>query len=244
MLSAGYELSDIEVLQSVMHSVFSTFKARYAGFRISTVSGGMEKACYNCKQPFNMRRWRRHCRTCQMAVCEKCSSMETTKLEGSVRLCVTCKCLPSLISWSRPRAVRLGEKESVFEDSAMPGKMSVNDFELVSVIGRGACGTVLLVQKKDVGKHDDGKLYAMKVLKKDWVMNKDLVTQTMAERRILQEANHPYIVQLRYAFQNKDKLYMVMDYYSGGSLRQVLRRRGRFSIKRARFYLAEVPLDV
>lgn len=62
----------------------------------------------------------------------------------------------------------------------------------------------------------------------------------MAERRILQLANHPFIVQLRYAFQNQDKLYMVMDYYHGGSLRQVLRRRGRFSINRAKFYLAGV----
>ncbi|CAK4477321.1 unnamed protein product [Aphanomyces euteiches] len=239
VLSAGYEGSDVEVLQSVLHSVFSAFRARYAGFRTSSVSAGMEKHCYICKQAFNMRRWRRHCRTCQMPICEKCSSMETTKLEGSVRLCLTCRTLPSLVSWSRPRAVRLGEKESVYSDSTIPGKMSVNDFEMVSVIGKGACGTVLLVQKKD-----NLKLYAMKVLKKDWVMNKDLVTQTMAERRILQEANHPYIVQLRFAFQNNDKLYMVMDYYSGGSLRQVLRRRGRFSIKRARFYLAEILLAI
>ncbi|KAJ0395057.1 hypothetical protein ATCC90586_008715 [Pythium insidiosum] len=43
---------------------------------------------------------------------------------------------------------------------------------------------------------------------------------------------------------NLDKLYMVMDYYSGGSLRQVLRRRGRFSIKRARFYLAQILLAI
>ena len=64
--------------------------------------------------------------------------------------------------------------------------------------------------------------------------------QTMAERRILQEASHPFIVQLRYAFQNHDKVYMVMDYYAGGSLRQALRKRGRFSIHRTRFYLAEV----
>lgn len=72
----------------------------------------------------------------------------------------------------------------------------------------------------------------------------DLVNQTMAERRILQDANHPFIVQLRFAFQNQDKLYMVMDYYSGGSLRSVLRRRGRFSINRAKFYLAEVLLAI
>ncbi|KAG4059173.1 hypothetical protein PC123_g5880 [Phytophthora cactorum] len=151
---------------------------------------------------------------------------QNTRHEGQVRHCLTCRALPSLINWSRPRAVRTGEKESVFSGSAKPGKMSVNDFELVTVIGRGACGT-----EEGVGD-EQGSGHA------------DLVTQTMAERRILQEANHPYIVQLKYAFQNQDKLYMVMEYYSGGSLRQVLRRRGRFSIKRARFYLAEILLAI
>ncbi|KAE9353276.1 hypothetical protein PR003_g3957 [Phytophthora rubi] len=160
---------------------------------------------------------------------------------GMEKACYLCKGVFNMRRWRR-HCLRTGEKESVFSGSAKPGKMSVNDFELVTVIGRGACGKVLLVLKKDGA--DAGHLYAMKVLKKEWVMNKDLVTQTMAERRILQEANHPYIVQLKYAFQNQDKLYMVMEYYSGGSLRQVLRRRGRFSIKRARFYLAEILLAI
>ncbi|KAI9922103.1 hypothetical protein PsorP6_000520 [Peronosclerospora sorghi] len=242
VLSAGPVDSDVVLLQKVVASVYASFKARWSGFRVKNVNSGMEKACYACKGAFNMRRWRRHCRTCQNPCCEKCSSVENTRHEGQVRLCLTCRALPSLIHWSRPRAVRTGEKESVFSGSAKPGKMSVNDFELVTVIGRGACGKVLLVLKKDGA--DAGHLYAMKVLKKEWVMNKDLVTQTMAERRILQEADHPYIVQLKYAFQNQDKLYMVMEYYSGGSLRQVLRRRGRFSIKRARFYLAEILLAI
>ncbi|GLD92645.1 hypothetical protein PINS_up001224 [Pythium insidiosum] len=241
-LSAGTDQSDSEVLAAVVDSVYASFKARWSGFRVKNVNSGLERSCYLCKNTFNMRRWRRHCRTCQGPCCEKCSSMEQTHHEGQVRLCATCRALPSLIHWSRPRAVRTGEKESVFSGSAKPGKMSVNDFELVTVIGRGACGKVLLVLKKDGA--DAGRLYAMKVLKKDWVMDKDLVRQTMAERQILQEANHPYIVQLRYAFQNLDKLYMVMDYYSGGSLRQVLRRRGRFSIKRARFYLAQILLAI
>lgn len=241
-LSAGPGESDVDALQSVVDSVYASFRARWSGFRVKNVNSGMEKSCYMCRNPFNMRRWRRHCRTCQNPCCEKCSSVENTRHEGQVRLCFTCRALPSLINWSRPRSVRTGEKESVFSGSAKPGKMSVNDFELVTVIGRGACGKVLLVQKKE--GPDAGHLYAMKVLKKEWVMNKDLVTQTMAERRILQEANHPYIVQLKYAFQNQDKLYMVMEYYSGGSLRQVLRRRGRFSIKRARFYLAQILLAI
>ncbi|DAZ99607.1 TPA: hypothetical protein N0F65_001435 [Lagenidium giganteum] len=241
-LSAGCDDGDVNVLSAVADSAFASFKARWSGFRVKNVNTGVERSCYLCKNPFNMRRWRRHCRTCQNPCCEKCSTVESTRHEGQVRLCLTCFALPSLIHWSRPRAVRTGEKDSVFSGSAKPGKMSVNDFEMVTVIGRGACGKVLLVQKKD--GPDAGRLYAMKVLKKDWVMDKDLVAQTMAERRILQEANHPYIVQLKYAFQNQDKLYMVMEYYSGGSLRQVLRRRGRFSIKRARFYLAQILLAI
>lgn len=241
-LSAGLETTEGSLLQSVVDSVFASFKARWAGFRVKNANVGMERSCYICKCVFTMRRWRRHCRTCQNPCCEKCSSVDTTRLEGQVRLCLTCRALPSLIQWSRPRAVRTGEKASVFSGSAKPGKMSVADFELVTIIGRGACGKVLLVQKKEGA--DAGHLYAMKVLKKNWVMDKDLVTQTMAERRILQEANHPYIVQLKYAFQNHDKLYMVMDYYSGGSLRQVLRRRGRFSIRRAQFYLAQILLAI
>jgi tRNA A-37 threonylcarbamoyl transferase component Bud32 len=234
--------SDVAVLQAVVSSIFAGFKARWSGFRVRNVNSGFEKACYSCKGAFGMRRWRRHCRTCLNACCDRCSAIENVQAEGAVRLCLTCKVLPSLVQWSRPRAVRTGEKESVFIDAARPGKMSVNDFEMISVIGRGACGKVVMVQKKD--GLDAGKLYAMKVLKKDWVLNKDLVTQTMAERRILQEANHPYIVQLKYAFQNHDKLYMVMEYYSGGSLRQVLKRRGRFSIKRASFYLAQILLAI
>ncbi|KAG4056934.1 hypothetical protein PC123_g8020 [Phytophthora cactorum] len=139
VLSAGRVNSDVDVLQTVVSSVYASFKARWSGFRVKNVNSGMEKACYLCKGVFNMRRWRRHCRTCQNPCCEKCSTVENTRHEGQVRLCLTCRALPSLIHWSRPRAVRTGEKESVFSGSAKPGKMSVNDFELVTVIGRGAC---------------------------------------------------------------------------------------------------------
>ncbi|CAH0480314.1 unnamed protein product [Peronospora belbahrii] len=114
VLSAGSVESDVALLQLVVSSVYASFKARWSGFRVKNVNSGMEKSCYACKGTFNMRRWRRHCRTCQNPCCEKCSSTENTRHEGQVRLCLTCRSLPSLIHWSRPRAVRTGEKESVF----------------------------------------------------------------------------------------------------------------------------------
>ena len=48
--------------------------------------------------------------------------------------------------------------------------MGIDDFELLQIIGRGACGKVLVVQKKE--HPDAGELFAMKILKKDWVLDK------------------------------------------------------------------------
>ncbi|KAE9236864.1 hypothetical protein PF005_g866 [Phytophthora fragariae] len=82
VLSAGRVNSDVDLLQVVVSSVYASFKARWSGFRVKNVNSGMEKACYLCKGVFNMRRWRRHCRTCQNPCCEKCSSVENTRHEG------------------------------------------------------------------------------------------------------------------------------------------------------------------
>lgn len=172
------------MLRFMVPSIFAAFKARWSGFRVASRSNGTETKCYNCERPFTMRRWRQHCRTChnagkwsnstfvskQRIVCEACSSSELTKQEGQVRLCIVCKSLPSLIHWSRPRAVRSGQKRSVFEASTVPGKLGIEDFELLQIIGKGACGKVLLVQK--IENPCAKQLFAMKVLKKDWVLNK------------------------------------------------------------------------
>uniref|UniRef100_K3X063 FYVE-type domain-containing protein n=1 Tax=Globisporangium ultimum (strain ATCC 200006 / CBS 805.95 / DAOM BR144) TaxID=431595 RepID=K3X063_GLOUD len=70
VLSAGTDESDVDVLQAVVDSVYASFKARWSGFRVKNVNNGVEKSCYVCKNAFNMRRWRRHCRTCQNPCCE------------------------------------------------------------------------------------------------------------------------------------------------------------------------------
>ena len=67
-------------------------------------------------------------------------------------------------------------------------------------------------------KKDSNKIYAMKVLKKEQVVRRKQVEHTMAERRILEEIDHPFIVSLRFAFQTTQKLYMVFDYFNGGEL--------------------------
>ncbi len=48
----------------------------------------------------------------------------------------------------------------------------------------------------------------MKILKKDKVRESDQVAHTLTERQVLQSVKHPYLVNLKYAFQTEDKLYV------------------------------------
>jgi len=110
-----------------------------------------------------------------------------------------------------------------------------DDFELLTVIGKGSFAKVMQVRKKD-----DGKIYAMKILRKEAIIARNEVTHTKAEKRILQRVQHPFIVQLHFAFQTEDKLYMVLDFVNGGELFFHLKREGRFPENRVKFYAAQI----
>ena len=125
-------------------------------------------------------------------------------------------------------------------EHSMDQRMKVSDFDLLKVVGKGAFGKVMLVRKK-AGK-EKGMIFAMKVLKKSMVISKGQVEHTNSERSILREIRHPYIVCLRYAFQNEEKLYLITDYYSGGSLFYHLRKARGFSENRTKFYGAQLLL--
>ncbi len=78
-------------------------------------------------------------------------------------------------------------------------------------MGKGSFGKVLLVEKVDTGN-----LYAMKVLRKDVIIQRKQKLHMRAEREILENVDSPFILELHYAFQTNDKLYLVMDFMSGG----------------------------
>jgi hypothetical protein len=86
-------------------------------------------------------------------------------------------------------------------------KVSLDDFELMTVLGRGGFGKVMQVRHKS-----SDKIYAMKILKKSELQRRRQVERTKTERTILAAIQHPFIVCLHYAFQNNQKLYMVMDF--------------------------------
>ena len=116
-------------------------------------------------------------------------------------------------------------------------KSKPDDFEFLKVIGRGSFGKVMQVRKKDTGK-----IYAMKILKKKALIAKHQVEHTNAERKILQQLQHPFLMHLRYAFQTDAKLYFVLDYYRGGELFFHLKKKRRFSEAQAQIIVAEVGM--
>ncbi|PKI63165.1 hypothetical protein CRG98_016350 [Punica granatum] len=80
----------------------------------------------------------------------------------------------------------------------------------------------------------------MKVMRKDTIIKKNHVDYMRAERDILAKVVHPFIVPLRFSFQTKSKLYLILDFINGGHLFFHLYRQGIFSEDQARFYTAEI----
>uniref|UniRef100_H3HAY1 Protein kinase domain-containing protein n=1 Tax=Phytophthora ramorum TaxID=164328 RepID=H3HAY1_PHYRM len=110
---------------------------------------------------------------------------------------------------------------------------SLADFQLLSVIGQGAFGKVLLVRHSTTGQ-----VHAMKIISKQFIIDKDSVHYMKTERDI----RHPFVIGLSYAFQTESKVYLVMEYQSGGELFSYLKEEGTFTENAVRFYLAEMIL--
>jgi len=114
--------------------------------------------------------------------------------------------------------------------------LTIHDFELLKVIGKGSFGKVMQVRKKDTQR-----VYALKTIRKAHIAQRPgEITHILAERTVLALVNNPFIVPLKFSFQNPDKLYLVMSFVNGGELFYHLQREGKFDQNRSRFYAAEL----
>lgn len=118
-------------------------------------------------------------------------------------------------------------------------KMSASDFEPLRCLGKGTYGTVLLVRQISTGR-----LYAQKQFKKaSLTVRMQLVEQTKTERAILESINrHPFVVKLYYAFQDHEKLYLILEYAQGGELFTRMLTERMLPEDSAAFYMAEMVL--
>ncbi|CAF9914567.1 MAG: Serine/threonine kinase [Heterodermia speciosa] len=118
-------------------------------------------------------------------------------------------------------------------------RIGLEHFNFLAVLGKGNFGKVMLAETKATKK-----LYAIKVLKKEFIIENDEVESTKSEKRVFLIANkerHPFLLNLHACFQTETRVYFVMEYISGGDLMLHI-QRGQFGSKRAQFYAAEVCL--
>jgi serine/threonine protein kinase len=118
-------------------------------------------------------------------------------------------------------------------------KMGVDDFELLSIIGRGAFGEVRICKEKSTGS-----VYAMKKLKKSEMLRRGQVEHVKAERNVLAEVDSPFIVKLCYSFQDDEHLYLIMEYLPGGDMMTLLMRKDTLREDETRFYVAQTILAI
>ena len=114
-----------------------------------------------------------------------------------------------------------------------------NNFQFLYVIGKGGFGRVWKVQHKKTKT-----IYALKEMSKLKIIDKKSEKSINSEREFLTKLHHSFIVNMHYAFQDNDNLYLVMDMLSGGDLRYHISRYRRFSEEQTRFFIACLVLSL
>ncbi len=133
----------------------------------------------------------------------------------------------------------LHERLQVMDSASVNRKITVTDFDTIAIIGRGAFGEVRVVRKKD-----DGKVYAMKIMRKSEMLKKNQVEHIRAERDVLALVDSPWVVKLHYSFQTPDRLYLVMEFLQGGDFMSILMKYDTLSEAHTAFYIAETALAI
>ncbi|KAE9398335.1 kinase-like protein [Gymnopus androsaceus JB14] len=115
------------------------------------------------------------------------------------------------------------------------GEVNLYHFDLHRAVGKGAFGKVRVVEHKKTKK-----LYALKYVEKARCIRQKAVANVVQERRLLEEIDHAFVVNMRYAFQDDENCFFVLDLMLGGDLRFHVERKGPLPEKVVKFWLAQL----
>ena len=122
--------------------------------------------------------------------------------------------------------------------SSEPKQLNMDSFRRIHLLGQGFFGKVWLVEKIDTGE-----LYALKSIGKKKLIEMDQISTVIAERHLpFLIENHPFIINLCFAFQNQRKFFLGLEYAAGGELLHYLNQFPIIPIDDIRIYIAEIVL--
>ena len=133
----------------------------------------------------------------------------------------------------------INELMNTNEDNPLGIKLTFHDFIKLKVLGKGSFGEVLLVKLKA-----NNKYYAMKILIKKQVKLRHQEIHTKSERDLMVKINCPLIVNIKFAFQDDFKLYIITEFMQGGEMFFHLHKEKKFSNEKTRFYIIELVLAI
>jgi len=118
-------------------------------------------------------------------------------------------------------------------------KQTIQDYESITIIGKGAFGEVRVCRERETKE-----IVAIKKLKKEDMIKKNQIIHVRTENLILRTIDSPYIIKLRASFQDMLYLYLVMDFLPGGDFMTLLIKKDILSEEDSRFYIAEMILCI
>ena len=70
------------------------------------------------------------------------------------------------------------------------------------------------------------------------------IAHVRAERDILVEADHTWVVKMFYSFQDQQNLYLIMEFLPGGDMMTLLMKKDTLTDEQSQFYVAETIVAI
>ncbi|KAF5455934.1 hypothetical protein F2P56_025460 [Juglans regia] len=111
----------------------------------------------------------------------------------------------------------------------------VGKYEVGRTIGEGTFAKVKFAQNTETGES-----VAMKVLDRNTIIKHKMVDQIKREISIMKLVRHPYVVRLHEVLASRTKIYIILEYITGGELFDKIVRHGRLSEAESRRYFQQL----